>query len=41
AWFGVSESWVNRNTIVNLYCVTLLVFVSSAANRAEAIGEMS
>ncbi len=41
AWFGVSESWVNRNTIVNLYCVTLLVFVSSAANRAKKIGEIS
>ncbi len=41
AWFGVSESWVNRNTIVNLYCMTLLVFVSSAANRAKKIGEMA
>ncbi|GEM_PF-1455968 len=41
AWFGVSESWVNRNTIINAYCITLLVFIASAANRASAIGEIS
>lgn len=40
AWFGVSESWINRNTIINAYCVTFLVFVSSAANRARAINEL-
>ncbi len=37
AWFGLSESWVNRNSIINAYCMTLLVFISSAANRAEEI----
>ncbi len=40
AWFGVSESWVNRNPMVNAYCMTLLVFVSSAANRAKVINEL-
>lgn len=37
AWFGLSESWINRNSIINAYCMTLLVFISSAANRAEKV----
>lgn len=37
AWFGLSESWINRNSIINAYCITLLVFISSAANRAEEL----
>jgi len=40
AWFGVSESWVNRNPMINAYCITLLVFVSSAANRAKMVKEL-
>lgn len=39
AWFGVSESWVNRNTMINVYCLTFLVFISSAANRASTLKE--
>ncbi len=34
-WFGVSESWVNRNPMITTYCLTVLVFLSSAVNRSE------
>ncbi len=34
-WFGVSESWVNRNPMITTYCLTTLVFLSSAVNRSE------
>ncbi|MFQ5597363.1 MAG: O-antigen ligase family protein [Nitrospiria bacterium] len=33
AWFGVSESWALRNPMITSYCVTMLVFLTSAANR--------
>ncbi len=36
-WFGVSESWVNRNPMITTYCVTILVFMSSAAIRSGEI----
>lgn len=35
AWFGVSESWVNRNPMITSYCLTTVVFLSSAVNRFE------
>ncbi|MFQ5587627.1 MAG: O-antigen ligase family protein [Nitrospiria bacterium] len=34
-WFGVSESWVNRNPMMTTYCVTMLVFLSSATAQSE------
>lgn len=33
AWFGVSESWALRNPMMTAYCMALLVFMTSAANR--------
>ncbi len=37
AWFGISESWVNRNPMVTSYCFMMVVFLSSTSNRLEAL----
>ncbi len=33
AWFGISESWALRNPMITAYCMVMLVFMTSAANR--------
>jgi len=37
AWFGISESWLARNVLVTSYCLTMLVFITSAVNRSQKI----
>ncbi|MBN4054673.1 O-antigen ligase family protein [Nitrospira defluvii] len=36
AWFGISESWTLRNPMITAYCMVILVFLTSAANRVES-----
>jgi len=33
AWFGVSTGWMIRNPPITAYCMIIIVFLSSAANR--------
>ncbi len=39
AWFGISESWALRNPMITTYCMVMLVFLTSAANRISEKSE--